>query len=129
MISLLRRWVKHMNKFWIVLSHTYLSRLLTKAFIISTVITLLFIIGIANIGTIMDVILGEDGKKEVAVIDETNGLFTALQTAVTEVEDEILLTNYADTEEAGKIAVQEEELDALLVLSLDENELDRKSVV
>jgi len=60
-----------MNKFWIVLSHTYFSRLKSKAFIISTLIILLFLVGVANIQSIIKMFTGGDDTDQVIVIDES----------------------------------------------------------
>lgn len=59
-----------MNKFWIILSHTYMTRVKTKSFLISTAVTLLLIVGLANFQSIIE--LFDDGKDEIAVIDESN---------------------------------------------------------
>src|SRR5690625_4727288 len=123
MIFSSKRLVKAMNKFWIILSHTYFSRLKTKAFIISTLITLLFILGIANIQSIIKVFSGDDKTEQVIVIDESNELFTPLQTSVSQVDEDIELINYDKSENEGKSAIQEEEFEGLLVLQLDENHL------
>src|SRR5690625_1501929 len=112
-----------MNKFWIVLSHTYFSRLKSKSFIISTLITLLFLVGFANIQSIIQFFSGEDEADQVIVIDESNELVTPLQTSVSQVDENIELITYTESEEEGKTAVQDEEFNALLVLKMDENNL------
>lgn len=112
-----------MNKFWIILSHTYFSRLKSKAFIISTVITLLFLVGFANIQSIIQLFSGGDETDQVIVIDESDELFAPLQTSVSEMDENIELIAYTKSEEEGKTAVQEEEFNALLVLKMDEKNL------
>src|SRR5699024_6256457 len=68
-----------MNKFWIVLSHTYLTRLKSKSFIITSIIFLAFIIGIGNIDRIIDLFDGDGSDlDQVAVIDETGQLYSDL---------------------------------------------------
>ncbi|MCI4139466.1 hypothetical protein MMJ09_21145, partial [Bacillus vallismortis] len=37
-----------MNKFWIMLSHTYKNNIMSKSFIISTVITVLLVLVVTN---------------------------------------------------------------------------------
>lgn len=112
-----------MNKFWIVLSHTYFSRLKSKAFIISTLIILLFLVGVANIQSIIKMFTGGDDTDQVIVIDESGELYTPLQIGISHVDEDIELTLYEKSVEQGKTAVQEDEYDALLVLALDENSL------
>lgn len=112
-----------MNKFWIVLSHTYFSRLKSKAFIISTLIVLLFLVGVANLQSIIQLFTGGDDTEQVLVIDESGQLFTPLESGVAHVDEDIQLILYEQSVEKGKTAVQEGEFDALLVLELDENNL------
>ncbi len=114
-----------MNKFWIVLSHTYFSRLKSKAFIISTLIVLLFLVGVANLQSIIQIFTGGDDTEQVLVIDESGQLFTPLEIGVSHVDEDIELILYEKSVEKGKTAVQEGEFDALLVLELDENNLPK----
>src|SRR5699024_10992443 len=112
-----------MSKFWIVLSHTYFSRLKSKAFIITTLIVLLFIVGAANIESIIQLFSGEHKADQVIVIDESDELFEPLQTSIAQVDEDIELILYEKSEEEGKTDVQDDEFDALLVLKMDENDL------
>lgn len=110
-----------MSKFWIILSHTYFSRLKSKAFIISTVIALLFIAGVANIQTIIEFFTSSDEKEQVIVIDESELFITPLEMVVNEVADDIQLIPYKENVETGIAAIQEEEYNALLLIEADEN--------
>src|SRR5690625_2783360 len=74
MIFLLKKLVKVMNKFWTVLVHTYLTRLKSKAFIISTFIVLLGLFIVANLPSVIDIFSDEE-IDQVAVIDHSNELF------------------------------------------------------
>ncbi|MFC4559140.1 ABC transporter permease [Virgibacillus kekensis] len=111
-----------MNKFWIIMSHTYMTRFKTKSFLISTIISLLFIYGIANMETIKETFTG-DGTQEIAVIDESGQLFKTLEKGVERGSENLELTTFEGTVEEGKEAVQEEEYNALITLSLNEEEL------
>lgn len=112
-----------MNKFFIVLSHTYLSRIKTKSFLISTGIILLFITAFANLESIIDMFASDD-EEEVIVIDETESLFTPLEESLALVEEEDLqLVFYEDSEEAGKEAVQEGEYEGLLMITYDDEQM------
>lgn len=111
-----------MSKFWIIMSHTYMSRIKTKSFIISTLITLLFIVAATNFQTIIDAF--SDGENDqFAVIDESGELYEPLQQGIQAANEEIDVSLFDGTEEAAKDAVQDEEYQALLVLSLNENGL------
>lgn len=111
-----------MNKFWIILGHTYTTRVKSKSFIITTLITLVFIFALTNIKTIIDVFSDEE-KDQIAVIDETDELFKPLAENVEQTNEDIELTLYEDTEEKAKQAVEEEEYAALILLSKNEKQL------
>ncbi|SES69415.1 ABC-2 type transport system permease protein [Oceanobacillus limi] len=111
-----------MNKFWIILAHTYMTRLKTKSFYISTAIILLFIVGMANFQTIVDTFSGED-KNQIAVIDESGELFEALQANVSSTNDDIELVAVEESEENVKEDVQDDVYQALMVLEINEEQL------
>ncbi|HLT56769.1 MAG TPA: ABC transporter permease, partial [Bacillota bacterium] len=112
-----------MNNFWVVFSHTYLTKIKSRQFILTTVITLLIILAMANItkiiGTIQE-ITGEDGKTKIALVDETNGLgesFKEILIAINPVfEIQTAGTNYEEL----KNHVFEGELEAYIQLSLND---------
>lgn len=114
-----------MNKFWIILSHTYIEKVKSKTFIIITGLLLLSIIVAANYQVIVDFFSSGEDKDQIAVIDETGVIFEQLKLSVEAVEEDMELVAFSDTEEAGKQAVQEEEYYALLVLDFDGEQLPR----
>ena len=93
-----------MNKFWIVLSHSFMTRFKSKSFIITTVIFLLFIIGIGNVDRIIG-LFDSDTVDQVAVIDETGELY---QTLVE--QNELLEANYELVDYDGSLEDAEEEV-------------------
>lgn len=109
-----------MNKFFVVLSHTYLTRLKAKSFLISTGIILLLITAIANLETFID-FFSSDEDEQIIVIDETDDLFTILEEGLQVAEEEVKLVLYEEDEEVGKEAVQAGDFDGLLTISYDEN--------
>src|SRR5690625_3243536 len=111
-----------MNKFWVILSHTYVTRLKTKSFMISTLVTLIFILGLANIDKIIDLFAGDEAEK-VAVIDESGESITTLKENMKAADEDIELIAFTKSVEAGKKAVEEDEYQALLVLSLNDEQL------
>ncbi|WP_430787843.1 ABC transporter permease [Virgibacillus flavescens] len=115
-----------MNKFWIITSHTYMTRFKSKAFLISTIITLLFVIGLANYQAIFDS-FSDDSAQKIAVIDETGNLFTPLETSVETANEDLDLIKYEKSEEAAKTAVEEEDYTALVTLSLNDKQLPEAS--
>ncbi|MBP3040456.1 ABC transporter permease [Bacillaceae bacterium Marseille-Q3522] len=112
-----------MNNFFVVLFHTYLSKLKTKSFIITTIITALIIIGLTNMPNIIEFFTNDDGD-QIAVIDETDTLLPLLQAQLNASGNEdIVLEAYQDGEEAGEQAVMDGDFSGLLMLSYNDDNL------
>lgn len=107
-----------MNKFWIILSHTYLNKIKSKTFIITTALMLLFVVAAVNFQTIED-FFSDNSKDKIAVIDETDSLFAPLKESVENANEKMELVAYNESESAGKQAVEDEEYVALVTLSLN----------
>ncbi|MFS0602030.1 ABC transporter permease [Peribacillus frigoritolerans] len=104
-----------MNKFWIVLSHTYLSKLKTKSFIISTIIMMALILLLSNISNLIDK-FDSDEQEKVAVIDQTEGgLFDSYKNAVAGVNDDLSIISAQDEKEAEEMVSAEEIVGYLLI--------------
>ncbi|MEV5113539.1 ABC transporter permease [Peribacillus frigoritolerans] len=104
-----------MNKFWIVLSHTYLSKLKTKSFIISTIIMMALILLLSNLSNLIDK-FDSDEQEKVAVIDQTEGgLFDSYKNAVTGVNDDLSIISAQDEKEAEEMVSAEEIVGYLLI--------------
>jgi ABC-2 type transport system permease protein len=110
-----------MRKFWIVFSHTYLSRVKAKGFIITSAIFLLLICGLFYLPDIIERFSGNDEDPVVAVIDETENqqLYEVLHASSDGYQPEL----FEGTEEAAKQAVEKEEYEGLLVLRQSEQQL------
>lgn len=110
-----------MRKFWIVFSHTYLSRVKTKGYIISSAIFLLIICGVFYIPDIIERFTGESEEPVVAVIDETENqqLYEALSSSAEDYQPIVFDGN----EDEAKQAVENEEYEGLLVLDQSEQNL------
>ena len=93
-----------MNKFWIVLSHSFMTRFKSKSFIITTIIFLLFIIGIGNVDRIIG-LFDSDDIDQVAVIDETGELYQSLVE-----QNELVEANYNLIAYEGTLEEAEEEV-------------------
>lgn len=104
------------------MSHTYMTRFKTKSFLISTIISLLFVVGLANYQAIFDS-FSDDNKTEIAVLDETDQFFKPLEENVEDANEDIDLIAYDMSEEAGKSAVEDEKFGALIRLKMNENQL------
>ncbi|QOS88959.1 MULTISPECIES: ABC transporter permease [Bacillales] len=108
-----------MNNFWIVLSHTYLSKLKTKSFIISTIIMMALILVLTNISNLIDKFDSDDQEK-VAVIDNTEGsLFDSYKKAVAGVNDDLSIISAKDEKEAEEM-VSADDIVGYLLIEKDE---------
>ncbi len=104
-----------------MLGHTYFSKLKTKSFIISTVITLLFIVGLTNINHIIS-LFDKEELKEITVIDETKALYPLFEqqmTAYADIEVQQSKKSVSDLKED----VLNDDLTGYLVLNTDEGGL------
>ncbi|WP_066058947.1 ABC transporter permease [Robertmurraya korlensis] len=108
-----------MNKFWIILAHTYMSKVKSKSFIITTVVTLLIIIGMSNLSKVMDYFNKGEASDEIAVVDESGTLYSPLKEQVESVNEEITLTKFPGNEKAAKEAIRDGEYDGLLLIRLN----------
>lgn len=108
-----------MNKFFIILMHTYLNRLKSKAFIITTVVSLILIIGLTNMDKIINTLSGEEEVKQVAVIDEGNDTFSSLEQQLQAQQAEFEVVHYTKSEKEAKDQVREGEFIGLLKLTKD----------
>lgn len=107
-----------MNKFFVVLSQTYLNRLKSKAFIITTVITLLMIFLITNISTIITTFDTSEADR-VGVID-SGSFYSRLEEQLKMLDAEIALEKFEGTEGEAEEAIEEGDLDSYLVLEQNE---------
>lgn len=122
MTFLSRKWVKLMSKFWTVLWHTYLSKLKSKQFIITTIIVAVLLIGVSNINQIIDVFNNQD-KDKIAVIDHTGHVYEPLAKRVQQTSDEIKLISYDQSEQKVQTALEEGKFKGYLVISLNDKKL------
>lgn len=114
-----------MNKFWIVLWHTYITKLKAKSFLVITVIVGLLTFGVTNLNHIID-FFTKDEKKIVGVIDETGALYKPLQAQLAKnKEEKIELKLFHGTEKEAKQRVRKETWDAFLTIAYDDKQLPR----
>lgn len=112
-----------MSKFWIIFMHTFVSRLKSKAFIWTTVISLLIIVGLTNINTIIDRFQGDENAEKVAVMDESGEMFTRLEQQLATQENAINLEPFEGSQQEAEQAVKDGEYKGYLLLTLNAQEL------
>lgn len=105
-----------MNKFLLVLGHTYWTKVKSKSFIISTIITVAIIFGLANIDTIIDLFDRDGSADEVLVIDKTGQFLEPLQQIIDPYKETIILTAFDQDESTGEELIRSEEYKALLII-------------
>ncbi|MBA2872000.1 ABC-2 type transport system permease protein [Anoxybacillus calidus] len=114
-----------MNKFWIVLAHTYFTKLKSKSFMITTIITALLVLGLTNLNHIIELFSDEE-TKTVAVIDKTGELYEPLEEQLkTDGEKDIDLRMFKGAEDKAKEKVQNGEWQAYVVLGYDDKQLPK----
>ncbi|WP_042356552.1 ABC transporter permease [Bacillus rubiinfantis] len=112
-----------MNNFWIILFHTYLNILKSKSFIITTVITVVIVLGLTNINKIINVFDNDGGKENVAVLDQTKQLYEPFNKQMSAINKDIKLVKYKGSEQKAEKAVENEKFDSLIVLSYNDEGL------
>jgi len=110
-----------MNKFLVILFHTYMSKLKSKSFIITTIISTIFILGITNIQSIIDMFDSEE-EKIVAVYDEQNAAIPMLEQQLAATGDSLKVERVDNTEGIEE-KIESGEYEGLLVVSFDEEGL------
>ena len=111
-----------MNKFWIMVVHTYLSKVKSKSFIITTLVMALVLFGISNISTIIDAFNKDDEAKSFVVLDETNAYYTTFENNLVASGMPIEIERSTLSEAELDKQVLDEELDGLIILDVDQNQ-------
>ncbi|MDQ0187458.1 ABC transporter permease [Cytobacillus sp. FSL R5-0569] len=110
-----------MSNFWTILWHTYWTKIKTKSFLITTIITALLFVLLANITTIIDAFSNEETPK-VAVIDETNSSIQAIERIEAYTSEEVILESVQQSEaEVDEKVISGEFTGALYLTSNGEN--------
>lgn len=109
-----------MPKFWIVLTHTYLSRLKSKSFIITTALFLLFIAILGNLDSIISLFDREEEPDHIAVIDNSGEFYPILNEQVNQGDHTFELKLYEGTLDEAEQAVLGDNY--IGVLELDDHE-------
>ncbi|ARI79230.1 ABC transporter permease [Halobacillus mangrovi] len=111
-----------MNKFFIMLSHTYLNRVKSKSFLITTILTVLLVFGLTNLQTIIEQFSGDEEEKKVAVVTENEQWYQSLNGMLNTNEDYIL-ENYNGSLKEAKDEVEEGDFHSVVELSENEQGL------
>ncbi|MBT2735204.1 ABC transporter permease [Bacillus sp. ISL-7] len=112
-----------MNSFWIILFHTYINKLKTKSFIITTLLTVVIVLVLTNLSNIIDIFDKNDGKEMVVVLDETGQLYKPLEKQVRSINKNIKLSLYEGSEAEAEKAVEKGDYQGIILLSFNDEKL------
>ncbi|MCM3567906.1 ABC transporter permease [Neobacillus mesonae] len=112
-----------MNNFWIILIHTYLNKLKSKSFIITTILTVIIVLGLTNINNIINIFDKNGGSETVAVLDGTGKLFEPFKQQVAVINKDIKLTQYKGNEKEAEQAVENGDFDGLIQLDFNSEQM------
>jgi ABC-2 type transport system permease protein len=112
-----------MNKFWIILFHTYFNKLKTKSFLITTLMMVIITLALTNLNNIIEVFDKDSGKEKVGVLDETGQLYKPFKEQMSSLNKNLQLTEFAGTEKEAEKAVEEGEIAGFVLLRYDDQQL------
>ena len=105
-----------MNNFFLILGHSYMSKLKAKSFIISTVIIAAALVLLANFDSVISSFT-DDEESKIAVQDETGKLYDPLAQQLETMNSDIQLVPSSQSTEEVEKKIESEELKGLLILS------------
>ncbi len=112
-----------MNKFWLIFFYTYLNKLKSKSFIITTIITAVIVLGLTNIQTIIDMFDKGDDDRIIAVIDGTGELYPLFEQQFQVFSDKLAVEQFEGSAEEAKDKVSAGEYAGLIEISYDKEQL------
>ncbi|MBM7541516.1 ABC transporter permease [Amphibacillus cookii] len=111
-----------MRKFGVVLLHSYLSRLKSKSFMITTALFLIFIMAVGNLDFILNLFDGDGSADQVAVIDETEDIYPWLSEQVEQGEHGFELVDFEGTVDQAESDILDGQYVGLLSLQADDQD-------
>ncbi|WP_456271929.1 ABC transporter permease [Bacillus sp. AK031] len=111
-----------MNNFLLMLSHSYLSKLKAKSFIITTLIVAAGILLLTNLQDIIESFQGDE-QETVAVVDQSGKLFSPFAAQLETLNKDLELEMSSESEESLKESTEEGTYKGYLILSEDESGL------
>ncbi|WP_027956548.1 ABC transporter permease [Halobacillus kuroshimensis] len=102
-----------MNKFFIMMGHTYKNRVKSKSFVITTLIMLVFIFAVSNLQSIIEQFSGDEDENRIAVLSESEAWAAAFERSLVSSEAAAAET-YEGTLEEAKQEVEEGSYEAVV---------------
>lgn len=113
-----------MREFWIIFKHAYMTKAKTKSFVITTLIMIAAIFFFSNVSKIIDTVVkvtGDGDSEEVLqVIDHSGILVEKVQEQFVSSGVAIKVASASESEQTLIDQVRKEEIDSLLVLTVDD---------
>ncbi|MDM5317785.1 ABC transporter permease [Fictibacillus sp. b24] len=107
-----------MSKFFTVMMHTYRSKIKSKPFLISTLVTIALLFVVSNMGEITKM-FGGDEESKIGVIDNTGNTVSALQEQLKAAGADLKAEEVNKSEKDAEKSVLNGDLDGLLILDKD----------
>ncbi|MFZ0368985.1 MAG: ABC transporter permease [Halobacillus sp.] len=111
-----------MNKFFIMMGHTYRNRVKSKSFLITTIITVLIIFGLTNLQQIINSFSGDEEEKTVAIIAENEDWIESIKQQMA-TNQEVAVEAYSGSLGEAKEKVEAGDFQSVTVLEEAENGL------
>ncbi|WP_079507904.1 ABC transporter permease [Mesobacillus jeotgali] len=116
-----------MNNFFIILMHTYVTKLKTKSFLVTTILTVAIMLALTNMTNIIDFFNKGEEADKIAVIDETGQLFAPLTEQMRVINEELRLEKYEGNVDEARKEVEDGKYKGLLELRLNGDKLPAAS--
>ncbi|MYL30625.1 ABC transporter permease [Halobacillus halophilus] len=111
-----------MNKFFIMMGHTYKNRVKSKSFVITTLIMLVFIFAVSNLQTFIEMFSGEEDEHRIAVLSESETWTAAFERSLAS-SDAAVAEVYEGTLEEAKQEVEDGKYEAVVDIRSGTGEL------
>ncbi|MCA1012108.1 ABC transporter permease [Halobacillus halophilus] len=111
-----------MNKFFIMMGHTYRNRVKSKSFLITTIITVLIIFGLTNLQQIINSFSSDEEEKTVAMIAENEDWIESIKQQLG-TNQEVAVEAYSGSLEEAQEKVEAGDFQSVTVLEEAENGL------
>ncbi|MFB5661442.1 ABC transporter permease [Alteribacillus sp. HJP-4] len=114
-----------MNKFWIILAHTFITRVKTKSFFFTTFLTIVLIVAAGNFQSISNLFGGGGEGASVAVYDESGEVLGPLNQSLASIDADISLESFSGPPDRAEEQVQDGTFDGYLeILSNEETTIE-----
>ncbi|WP_050614228.1 ABC transporter permease [Bacillus testis] len=105
------------KKFWVVLSHTYLSKLKTKSFIVTTAVILVLLLVVSNLPKIID-LFDKKGDPTIGVIDHSGQYYQPYADQLKKANAKLITKEVKDEKKAKKL-LDSGKVDGYLIIEED----------